>query len=115
MLASSVVREVTMRRPLNSLLVLPGVIFLSVMVLSACGASDGINDTSPEIPAYELQSNKQRTTSPVVSRDDAATFANDNLAFSVDLYHAIRSKSSGNFIFSQTSISAALAMLYAGA
>ena len=63
----------------------------------------------------ELRSNKARVTAPVVSSDDAATFANDNLAFSVDMYLALRSSQPGNFVFSQTSISTALAMLYAGA
>ena len=67
------------------------------------------------VPVNELRSSKQRATSPVVSSDDAATFANDNLAFSIDLYLALRSSKPGNLVFSQTSISTALAMLYAGA
>ena len=50
-----------------------------------------------------------------MSADDAAALANDNLAFAVDMYLALRSSEPGNFIFSQTSISTALAMLYAGA
>ena len=54
-------------------------------------------------------------TAPSVSADDAAALANDNLAFAVDMHLALRVDEPGNFIFSQTSISTALAMLYAGA
>src|SRR5262245_55860256 len=107
-----------MRRPLESLVMLPCAIFLSVMALSACGGgSGGAADTSPrnDIAVNELRSTKQRATSPVVSSDDAATFENDNLAFSVDVHLALRSRKPGNFVFSQTSISTAFAMLYAGA
>ena len=99
-----------MRRTLKVLVLLIGV------SLSGCGGSD---DSPPlekqRPPEYELLSNKARVTAPVVSSDDAATFANDNLDFSLDLYLALRPRNSGNFVFSQTSISTALAMLYAGA
>jgi serpin B len=60
------------------------------------------------------QSNVSRVTAPVVSTDDAATLASDNLGFAVDLYQALRS-TSGNLVFSPASISIALAMTYAGA
>jgi serpin B len=55
-----------------------------------------------------------RVTAPVVSADDTATLASDNLGFAVDLYKALDS-SSGNLVFSPASISIALAMTYAGA
>ncbi|HET9865637.1 MAG TPA: serpin family protein [Steroidobacteraceae bacterium] len=105
-----------MRRLSDSWLVLPCAILLS-MALPGCGGSgDGTgNPPRDEVPVNELRSDKARVTSPVVSSEDAATFSNDNLAFSLDLYHALRSNNPGNFIFSQTSISTALAMLYAGA
>jgi serpin B len=95
-----------------------GIFLLTVgLALSGCGGSDGAFDDTqpPPPPVNELRSNKPRTTAPVVSSDDAATFARDNLAFSVDLYHELRSSGPHNLIFSQTSISTALAMLYAGA
>jgi serpin B len=92
------------------------VVLLVGLSLSGCGGSD---DSPPREeqrpPEYDLLSNKARVTAPIVSSDDAATFANDNLAFSLDLYLALRPGNSDNFVFSQTSISTALAMLYAGA
>ncbi len=106
-----------MRRPLDSLVMLPCLVLVSVMTLSACGGSGSADGSSPrdDFQLNELRSSRQRLTSPLVSYEDAATFANDNLAFSIDLYHQIRSQDQGNFVYSQTSISTALAMLYAGA
>jgi len=96
-----------MRRALNLFFLLVGV------TLSGCGGSDG--SSPPERPPVnELRSSKLRVTAPAVSSEDGATFANDNLAFSLDMYLALRSSQQGNFLFSQTSISTALAMLYAG-
>jgi len=99
-----------MRRTLKVLVLLIG------LSLSGCGGSDDSPPLEKQLPPeYELLSDKTRVTAPVVSSDDTATFANDNLAFSLDLYLALRPRNSGNFVFSQTSISTALAMLYAGA
>jgi len=99
-----------MRRTLKVVVLLVG------LSLSGCGGSDDSPPLEKQLPPeYDLLSDKARVTAPVVSSDDAATFANDNLAFSLDLYFALRPRNSGNFVFSQTSISTALAMLYAGA
>ncbi|HEV7605976.1 MAG TPA: serpin family protein [Steroidobacteraceae bacterium] len=97
-----------MRRALNLIFLIVGV------TLSGCGGSDG-SSPPDRPPMNELRSTKLRATAPVVSSEDAATFATDNLAFSLDMYQALRSSQSGNFLFSQASISTALAMLYAGA
>jgi serpin B len=100
-----------MRRALNLIFLLVGV------TLSGCGGSEGSSPperSAERPPVNELRSSKARAMAPVVSSEDAATFANDNLAFSLDMYFALRSSQSGNFLFSQPSISTALAMLYAG-
>jgi serpin B len=99
-----------MRRGLVVILLLAGV------VLSGCGGSD--DSSAPERPGppvTELRSDKLRVTAPMVSLEDATTLANDNLAFSLDMYLALRSRQAGNFVYSQTSVSTALAMLHAGA
>ncbi len=95
---------------------------LVVMLLPSCGGSDGSSPSQPgpdptplPVPVTELRSAKVRVAAPTVASEDAAAFAHDNLAFSVDLYHAVKSRNPGNFLYSQTSISTALAMLYAGA
>ena len=71
-------------------------------------------DSRP-VPANEIRSNKLRDLAPVVAASDAAQLAADNVAFGVDLYGQLRARNTGNFIFSQTSISLDLAMLYGGA
>jgi len=82
------------------------------LIVAGC---DGSSTSHPTPAPPELRSDKVRATAPAVSADDAATFAGDNVAFAVDMHHQLRATEPGNFIFSQTSISTALAMLYAGA
>jgi serpin B len=96
---------------------LSSVLFALLAVLPACGRDEGLaSSPSPTPPAPELRSDKLRVTAPAVSPDDAAALAAGNLAFGVDLYGRLRETNSGNnFIYSQTSISLALAMLYGGA
>jgi serpin B len=126
-------KEVTMTNASSLLL-------LAISMLSACGSGnstpllDGsaqkcqdLGIEPPEdgnstplldvsaLPANEILSSKIRITGPAVSSEDATQLAADNLAFGVDLYGQLRAQNSGNFIFSQTSISLALAMLYGGA
>jgi hypothetical protein len=78
-----------MRRTANSSTLLAAICLLVGATLPGCGGSD--SSSPPEHPpANELRSDKLRVTAPVVSTEDAATFANDNLAFSVDLHLALR-------------------------
>jgi serpin B len=87
---------------------------LLVLLPLLTAACDGGSNPPGPTPT-ELRSDKVRATAPAVSGEDAATLAGDNLAFGVDMHLSLRSTEPGNFIFSQTSISTALAMLYAGA
>lgn len=61
-----------------------------------------------------VSSDKQRVTSPAVTRTELAQLAAGNSAFAFDLYQVLREKG-GNLFYSPYSISLALAMTYAGA
>jgi serpin B len=60
-----------------------------------------------------LQSNKARDISP--SDSGLAQLVEDNNAFAIDLYQALKTQSDGNMFYSPYSLSLALAMAYAGA
>ena len=81
-------------------------------LLAACGTSD---PAPPPTPTPDLRSDKIRVTNPAVSDADAAQLGRRQPG--VRGRHAPAAAGTGdrNFIFSQTSISTALAMLYAGA
>ncbi len=96
------------------------------LMLAACGGSNAISSADASAvgsadadggaaPPNEMRSGTARNLSPIVASSDATQLAADNLAFGVGLYGQLRGQNSGNFVFSQTSISLALAMLYAGA
>jgi serpin B len=94
------------------------VVVALLAALPACGRDTGLATSPPPSPSpsgQELRSDKLRVNDPAVSTDDAAALSAGNLAFGVDLYGRLRATNPGNFIFSQTSISIALAMLYGGA
>jgi serpin B len=61
-----------------------------------------------------LESDKERITSPDVSKSEQASLVEGNSAFAFELYQAIREEG-GNLFYSPYSISLALAMTYAGA
>ncbi|HTB61127.1 MAG TPA: serpin family protein [Polyangia bacterium] len=63
------------------------------------------------------QSSQPRDTAPIVPAADASQLASDNRAFAISLYQTLRASagSDDNLVFSPTSISIALAMLYNGA
>lgn len=76
----------------------------------------GLTACAPDKPAQAqvAQSDKPRVQSPSVASSDLAELVAGNSAFAFDLYQAIR-KQPGNLFYSPYSISAALAMTYAGA
>ncbi|MFC1982916.1 serpin family protein [Chloroflexota bacterium] len=61
-----------------------------------------------------LKSEKQREQSPEVATADISTLTDGNGVFAFNLYNLLRGKE-GNLFYSSYSISAALAMTYAGA
>jgi serpin B len=81
----------------------------SILTLAACG-----KDAPGPGPVAEQKSSAPRDTAPSVPAADATQLATDDQAFAVDLYQALRAQP-GNLVYSPTSISLALAMLYNGA
>lgn len=98
------------------------VLTVLLIVLAAClgwwylGASPkmqtGVESGIPGV--YISKSDLERETSPNVPSEDLVASVQGNSAFACDLYQKIRSDN-GNLFFSPYSISAALAMTYAGA
>ena len=87
---------------------------LSILALLSIASSLACSGSASSSKG-ELRSSLSRNLTPVVDSADAAQLAKDNLAFACDLHARLRAGNTGNFIFSQTSISLALAMLYGGA
>jgi serpin B len=83
------------------------------LALSGCGSG---SPTPPPSPGAEQRSEKLRITEPVVPAEDTVAVEAGNLAFALGMHDQVRAQNPNkNFIFSQTSMSIALAMLYAGA
>jgi len=96
---------------------------LTVLLITIAACAIYVIRTNPRVPTitesdisgvYIARSELGRETSPNVSSEDLAALVQGNSAFACDLYQKIRSDS-GNLFFSPYSISAALAMAYAGA
>ncbi len=62
-----------------------------------------------------VQADAARVTRPNVPAQDLAELVRGNTGFASDLYRALREQESGNFFYSPSSISIALAMTWAGA
>lgn len=77
-----------------------------VLGISMCSAQDTQSISHPSIPSI---------TDPDVAETDLLELASGNSAFAFNLYRTIVSNDDGNIFFSPYSISAALAMTYAGA
>jgi serpin B len=86
-------------------------LLIGAVSLSSCGSNGGSS------PVPIAQSSQSRDTTPSVPAADASQLASDNRAFAVSLYQTLRASagSDDNLVFSPTSISIALAMLYNGA
>ena len=84
---------------------------LTASFLPACGGGGS------SAPVKVAQSSQARDTNPSVPPADATQLATDNRAFALSLYQTLRASagSDDNLVFSPTSISIALAMLYNGA
>lgn len=80
-------------------------LLILVLLVTGCGAPAQAEVARSSVP---------RETAPNVSEEDLDTLVEGNVAFSVDLYQALRQRE-GNLFFSPHSISIALAMTYAGA
>lgn len=85
--------------------------------LLAAGPLVGCGGGSTSGPVQMAQSTLARELSPSVPAADATQLASDDQAFAVDLYQELRASvgDGTNLIFSPTSVSIALAMLYNGA
>jgi serpin B len=80
---------------------------------SLTGTSD-TDTTSNE--TIVIKSDKERNTSPAVSKENISTLVGGNTSFALDLYHFLANeKKDGNRFFSPYSISLCFAMVYGGA
>jgi serpin B len=84
--------------------------------LSACAPANvtEVSDAVVLASGAMLQSEKTRIVTPEVSGGDRADLTDGNGAFAFDLYQCLKEED-GNLFYSPYSISAALAMTYAGA
>ncbi len=83
-----------------------------LIIPTAC--SPGVTDGMMTASGATLQSNHSRVKAPEVASEDRAALSEGNGAFALDLYRQLQ-KTDGNLFYSPYSISAALAMTYAGA
>jgi len=93
----------------------PSLILLAILIiLILTGCSQHISILSGGSNSQVLESKLPRVKVDDIPSADIVTLAAANTAFSLDLYHQLKSLS-GNLFFSPYSISSALAMTYAGA
>ena len=85
-----------------------------LLIVAGCGGSAGLPVGGERPPGESISSNKARVTSPDVAAPDLAELVDGNSAFAFELYQQLKLEG-GNIFYSPYSISAALAMTYAGA
>jgi len=83
------------------------VFLLSSMLITSC--------TQLSANAQVVESDLPRNTSPSVNPQNTEALANGNQSFALNLYRSLLEEEDGNLFYSPYSISAALAMTYAGA
>ncbi len=86
-------------------------LLMAIMALSLVACSQPFFQPAS---GEEVKSDKQRVTSPAVNKATLLTLTDGNIDFAFDLYKALK-ETKGNIFYSPYSISAALAMTYAGA
>jgi serpin B len=104
-----------------------GIALLLTSLLGACSSSDASTSEEPkqdpkmdpsaepgEQQGFELLTSEVTRQAPNLPAETAATFADDNRAFALDMYAQLKDEG-GNLFFSPHSISTALAMAYVGA
>ncbi len=95
---------------MKNLLFLSMTIILFILTACTPAVPDGLMIASGSI----LQSDNKRVKAPEPISDDRAALAKGNAAFAFDLYRQLKTED-GNLFYSPYSVSAALAMTYAGA
>jgi serpin B len=89
-------------------------IFLLLVFMLPLGAC--AIEATPEPSAQVIHSDKQRLIAEDVTGSDVKTLVNGNTTFALNVYHQLqKTNSDANIFYSPYSISAALAMVYAGA
>ena len=88
---------------------------LSPVASPTAAAEKTIAPTLTAPVARTVQSDKERITEPDFTWEEQDALVSGNSAFALDFYHRLSDDSDGNLFFSPYSISAALAMTYAGA
>ena len=87
---------------------------LLVILVGLAACTPTVTDGMLLASGKTLESKKNRVTSPEVAKADQSALTDGNSAFAFDLYQELKEED-GNLFYSPYSISAALAMTYAGA
>ncbi|MDD5701420.1 MAG: serpin family protein [Dehalococcoidales bacterium] len=91
-----------------------GILLTIAILIGLAACTPGVIDGMVVASGSILQSDKVRLAAPEVPSADQNTFTDGNSAFAFDLYQQLKGED-GNFFYSPYSISAALAMTFAGA
>jgi serpin B len=93
---------------------IPIISALVILLIGLSACTPTVPDESIPATGTILQSEKQRVQSPEIAPADISSLTDGNSVFAFNLYKLL-SEEEGNLFYSPSSISAALAMTYAGA